>query len=155
MEANGSSGADGYVKPTRYHCRAMGSALWAAVRTAQLVTWNRSSVFASPFLATGGRRAYTSHRRAGSTCTCTHGGGGHMPACALFVPTKEQYQEVVAEVDKLREVAKAARRFLDGYDRTGGLANTQVEAGALDVALDDLKVSVAGNDGPVDPYWMK
>ena len=143
------------MKPTRYHCRAMGSALWAAVRTAQLVTWNRSSVFASPFLATGGRRAYTSHRRAGSTCTCTHGGGGHMPACALFVPTKEQYQEVVAEVDKLREVRQGGPPLPRRLRPHGGTRNTQVEAGALDVALDDSKVSVAGNDGPVDPYWMK
>jgi hypothetical protein len=59
------------------------------------------------------------------------------------------------ERDKLRDVAKAARTFLAGYDRTGGLANTQTEASALDHALDALKVSIAGNEGPVDPYWMK
>lgn len=28
------------------------------------------------------------------TCTCTHGGGGHMPACDFFVPTREQYAAV-------------------------------------------------------------
>lgn len=88
------------------------------------------------------------------TCTCTHGGGGHMPACDFFVPTKEQYTEAVAERDKLRAVAKAAREFLDAYDDAGGLGATQVESEALDLTLDALKVSVPGSDATVDPYWM-
>jgi len=77
----------------------------------------------------------------------------HAETCAMFVPTKEQYAEVRAERDKLREVAKAARVFLDSYDQAGGLAKTQTEAMALDHALDAL--SVEGCAGPVDPYWMK
>ena len=53
------------------------------------------------------------------TCTCTHGGGGHMPACAMFTATAEQYREVCAERDKLRAVAKAARRAAISAGVTG------------------------------------
>ena len=77
-----------------------------------------------------------------------------MPACDLFMPTKEQYAEAIAERDRLRVVARAARSFLDAYDRTGGLANTQEQAMALDHDLDGLKVRLPGCEDLVDPYWM-
>lgn len=87
------------------------------------------------------------------TCTCVHGGGGHMPACALFVPSKEQYTEACRERDVAREVVKAAVVFLDAYDEAGGLGAAAAEARALDEALDTL-TAVNGTGETVRPWWL-
>ena len=44
---------------------------------------------------------FVTHDALSITCTCTHGGGGHVPACAMFTATAEQYREVCAERDNL------------------------------------------------------
>ena len=88
------------------------------------------------------------------TCTCTHGGGGHMPACDMFVPTREQYAEACRERDQAREVVKAAVRFFDAYDLAGGLAATGAQAEALNDAIDAISVPSGTAGGIVRPWWM-
>ena len=50
------------------------------------------------------------------TCTCTHGGGGHMVACDFFVPTKEQYVAACKERDEAREVIKGMLKVVDALN---------------------------------------
>jgi hypothetical protein len=69
-------------------------------------------------------------------------------------PTKEQYAELVAERNKLREVARRAHTFLAEYDRVGGMLELTLPSEALDRALDALKVVAVGSAEPVDPYWI-
>jgi hypothetical protein len=94
----------------------------------------------------------------GTVCTCManavtaswDGRTYHAETCPAFVPTREQYVAIGAERDKLRAVARAARAWADQE------APEPLEYGdAIINALDALKVSVVGNEGPVDPYWMK
>ncbi len=80
------------------------------------------------------------------TCTCTHGGGGHLPACAMFTATAEQYREVCAERDKLRAVAKAARAWGDGEPMADD---------ALVDAIEAVKVHDQFTGKRVWPWWMR
>jgi hypothetical protein len=44
------------------------------------------------------------------SCTCTHGGGGHAERCPFFMPTREAYDQVRSERDRMRA-------SLDGIDQ--------------------------------------
>ena len=77
-----------------------------------------------------------------------------MPACDMFVPTREQYIEACRERDQAREVVKAAVRFFDAYDLAGGLAATGAQAEALDDAIDAFSVPSGAAGGIVRPWWV-
>ena len=77
-----------------------------------------------------------------------------MPACDMFVPTREQYIEACRERDQAREVVKAAVRFFDAYDLAGGLAATGAQAEALNDAIDAISVPSGAAGGIVRPWWV-
>ena len=68
-----------------------------------------------------------------------------MPACAMFTATAEQYREVCAERDKLRELAKAAQAW-----GIGSLADD-----SLVDAIEALKVPDQFTGKRVWPWWMR